>query len=142
MDSAVLANKTLFSLLFLLFAPAVFAQEPAPAPAKPKVVYYGFDPDIVTNYVSDGQKSLGYVRVTMELMIKDEKFLEIIEHHEPLILDAIVSVFGKESASTIKSLQGREEVRMKILQKVNALLKKETGNELLQDVLFTKYLYQ
>jgi len=140
----VLANKTLFGLILLLFVPVVFAQDPAPAaaPAQPKVVYHGFDPDIVTNYVTDGQKSLGYVRVTMELMIKDEKFLPMIEHHEPLILDAIVGVFGKEMDTTIKSLQGREEVRMKILQKVNELLKKETGSELVQDVLFTKYLYQ
>jgi flagellar FliL protein len=138
----VLANKTLFGLIFLLFVPVVFAQEPAAAAAQPKVVYHGFDPDIVTNYVSDSQKSLGYVRVTMELMIKDEKFLPMIEHHEPLILDAIVGVFGKELDTTIKSLQGREEIRMKILQKVNELLKKETGAELIQDVLFTKYLYQ
>jgi len=139
----VLANKTLFGLFFLLLVPVAFAQEPAPAaPAKPKVVYHGFDPDIVTNYVTDGQKSLGYVRVTMELMIKDEKYLPLIEHHEPLILDAIVSVFGKEADTTIKSLQGREEVRMKILQKINELMKKETGTELVQDVLFTKYLYQ
>jgi len=139
----VLANKTLLGLFFLLFVPVAFAQEPAPAaPAKPKVVYHGFDPDIVTNYVTDGQKSLGYVRVTMELMIKDEKFLPLIEHHEPLILDAIVGVFGKEADTTIKSLQGREEVRMKILEKINELMKKETGTELVQDVLFTKYLYQ
>lgn len=139
----MLANKTLLGLIFLLFVPVVFAQEAAPAaPAQRKVVYHGFDPDIVTNYVTDGQKSLGYVRVTMELMIKDEKFLPLIEHHEPLILDAIVGVFGKESDATIKSLRGREEVRMKILQKVNELMKKETGVELVQDVLFTKYLYQ
>jgi flagellar FliL protein len=139
----VVTNKTLFGLLFLLLTPVLHAQEPAPAaPAATKVVYHGFDPDIVTNYVTDGQKSLGYVRVTMELMIKDEKLLEIVEHHEPLILDAIVNVFGKEMDTTIKSLQGREEVRMKILQRVNELLKKETGSELVQDVLFTKYLYQ
>lgn len=138
----MLANKTLFGLIFLLFVPVAFAQEPAAAAAQPKVVYHGFDPDIVTNYVSESQKSLGYVRVTMELMIKDEKFLPMIEHHEPLILDAIVGVFGKEMDTTIKSLQGREEVRMKILTKVNELLKKETGAELVQDVLFTKYLYQ
>ncbi len=141
----MLANKTVLSLLFLLIAPFAHASDPAPAPAapsKPSVVYHGFDSDIVTNYVTGGQKPLGYVRVTMELMLKDEKYLAIIEHHEPLILDAIVGSFGKELDTTVKSLQGREEVRMKILQKVNELMKKETGAELVQDVLFTKYLYQ
>ncbi|WP_306523104.1 flagellar basal body-associated protein FliL [Rheinheimera sp.] len=132
--------KNIFALLLLLVSSVVLAQDKAPA--KPKVVYYGFDPDIVTNYVTTGQKSLGYVRVTMELMIKDEKFLPIVEHHEPLILNAIVATFGKEPEDMIKSLTGREEIRLKILRNLNELLKKETGAEVVQDVLFTKYLYQ
>lgn len=139
--------KNLYALLLIMISSltsfAAMAQEtPAAAPAKTKVVYYGFDPDIVTNYVTGGQKNLGYVRVTMELMIKDEKFLPIVEHHEPMILNAIVGVFGKESEDAVKSLTGREEIRLKILKNLNELLTKETGAAVVQDVLFTKYLYQ
>ena len=63
--------KYICVLLMMLVSSSVWAEDPPPAdaPAKPKVVYFGFDPDIVTNYVTAGQKSLGYVRVTMELMI-------------------------------------------------------------------------
>lgn len=138
--------KNLYTLLLILISglmcASVVAQEAAPDLPKAKVVYYGFDPDIVTNYVTSGQKSLGYVRVTMELMIKDEKFLPIVEHHEPIILNAIVGVFGKESEDAVKSLTGREEIRLKILKTLNELLTKETGAAVVQDVLFTKYLYQ
>ncbi len=137
--------KNIYALLLIVISSMiclpVVAQEAA-APAKAKVVYYGFDPDIVTNYVTSGQKSLGYVRVTMELMIKDEKFLPMVEHHEPMILNAIVSVFGKESEDAVKSLTGREEIRLKILKNLNELMSKETGAAVVQDVLFTKYLYQ
>ncbi len=137
--------KNLYALLLILISSFVcssaMAQEKA-GQAKAKVVYYGFDPDIVTNYVTSGQKSLGYVRVTMELMIKDEKFLPMVEHHEPMILNAIVGVFGKESEDAVKSLIGREEIRLKILNSLNELLTKETGAAVVQDVLFTKYLYQ
>lgn len=139
--------KNLYALLLIMVScfvgTAAIAQEtPAAAPAKAKVVYYGFDPDIVTNYVTSGQKNLGYVRVTMELMIKDEKFLPMVEHHEPMILNAIVGVFGKESEDAVKSLTGREEIRLKILNSLNELMTKETGAAVVQDVLFTKYLYQ
>jgi len=143
MDSTVSLKHSFVLLTCLLIAPAMAQEAAAPAaPAKPKVVYHGSDQDIVTNYVTTGQKSLGYVRVTMELMVKNEKFLPMIEHHDPLIQDAIVAVFGKEQENQIKSLTGREEIRIKILKRLNELLKKETGQELLQDVLFTKYLYQ
>jgi flagellar FliL protein len=138
--------KTFFALILLFCSTVVMAQQAAapaaPDPTKAKIVYFGFDPDIVTNYVTTGQKSIGYVRVTMELMIKDEKYLPLVEHHEPMILNAIVGVFGKENEDTIKSLTGREEVRIKILNKLNELMKKETGVAVIQDVLFTKYLYQ
>lgn len=135
----------IFALLLLVLSNIALAQEaaaPAADTAKAKIVYYGFDPDIVTNYVSSGQKSLGYVRVTMELMIKDEKYLPLIEHHEPLILNTIVGVFGKESEDAIRSLTGREEIRLKILAKLNETMTKETGVAAVHDVLFTKYLYQ
>ncbi len=138
------AMKYLLFFLLTLFSATSWAEDPPAStePAKPKFAYFGFDPDIVTNYVTTGQKGLGYVRVTMELMIADEALLPIIEHHEPLILDAIVSEFGKEPETTIKSLTGREEIRLKILKRLNELLKKETGAEAVKDVLFTKYLYQ
>ena len=53
-----------------------------------------------------------------------------------------LGVFGKEQENAVKSLTGREEIRIKILNRLNELMKKETGNEMIQDVLFTKYLYQ
>lgn len=136
--------KQLIAILTLCFATSVLANEEPPpaAPAKPKVSYYGFSNDIVTNYATTGAKDLGYVRVTMELMIKDEKYLPIIEHHDPIIQDTIVKIFGKEPADKVKSLTGREEIRLEILNEIHAILKKETGDELVKDVLFTKYLYQ
>ncbi len=136
--------KRLFAILaFTLTCQTMAEEEPAPAaPAKPKVSYYGFTNDIVTNFVTAGAKDLGYVRVTMELMIKDEKYLPIIEHHDPIIQATIVKIFGKEPADKVKSLTGREEIRLEILNEIHAILKKETGDELVKDVLFTKYLYQ
>jgi len=136
--------KRLLAILALtLTCQSMAEEEAAPAaPAKPKVSYYGFTNDIVTNYVTAGAKDLGYVRITMELMIKDEKYLPIIEHHDPMIQATIVKIFGKEPADKVKSLTGREEIRLEILNEVHAILKKETGDELVKDVLFTKYLYQ
>ncbi|MDX1676695.1 flagellar basal body-associated protein FliL [Arsukibacterium sp.] len=122
--------------LLLVQAPVSARQQPA------EFVYYGFDPDIVTNYVTGNRRTLGYVRVTVELMVADQSFLPAIEHHEPLILDTIIGILSKQTEDDVKSLTGREQIRTTILTKLQEVLKRETGNTIIKDLLFTKYLYQ
>ena len=129
-------------LSLVLSVPLLFATQPAVAQQPQEIVYYGFDPDIVTNYISGNRRSLGYIRVTVELMIEDKAYLSSIEHHEPLILDIIVSTFNKQPEDQIKSLTGREEIRLTILDKLQQAMKKEAGQSMIKDILFTKYLYQ
>ena len=107
-----------------------------------EVVYYGFDPDIVTNYVSDNRRSLGYLRISIELMLANRELLKTVEYHEPLILDTIIGILSKQPEQKVKSLSGREEIRQQILEQLQSVMKRETGQTIVQDVLFTKYLYQ
>lgn len=128
---------TLLILLCSLYTSGAQAQR-----SEQDIVYYGFDPDIVTNYVTSGRRSLGYIRVTVELMVADRSYLADIEHHEPLILNTIIRIFNQQPEDKIKSLTGREEIRQTILQELQAVLKRETGKDMIRDLLFTKYLYQ
>ncbi|WP_188696519.1 flagellar basal body-associated protein FliL [Bowmanella pacifica] len=104
--------------------------------------YFGLEPDIVTNYVSNSSRNLGYVRVTVELMLEDASFLEAAEHHAPLLRATAIDIFGRQPEEKVKSLTGREEIRRDCLQKLRQLMKQETGSEMIKDVIFTKYLYQ
>ncbi|HAW92221.1 MAG: flagellar basal body-associated protein FliL [Rheinheimera sp.] len=129
--------------LVLVLSALLIMQSPVSArQQEAEFVYYGFDPDIVTNYVSESRRSLGYVRVTVELMVTDKRFLNAIEHHEPLILDTIIGILSKQTEDKVKSLTGREEIRTTILTRLQEVLKKETGDTIIKDLLFTKYLYQ
>lgn len=127
-------------LLATLYALPALAQ--AQKQAVPEVVYYGFDPDIVTNYVADNRRTLGYVRVSVELMLPSRELLKTIEYHEPMILDTIIDILSRQPEQKIKSLTGREELRQQILQQLQVVMKRETGQTMIQDVIFTKYLYQ
>jgi flagellar FliL protein len=98
--------------------------------ADDKFAYFGFEPDITTNYINH-KKKLGYIRITAELMIKNVANLEAVEHHAPLLRDAIITVLGKEPEEKIRSLTGREEVRLKCVREIKRLLKKETGAEII-----------
>ncbi|WP_440055377.1 flagellar basal body-associated protein FliL [Pseudoalteromonas sp. T1lg65] len=112
-----------------------------PTRAESSIGYYGFEPDIITNYIGQSSKKLGYVRVTVDLMINDVSNIAVVEHHTPLLRDAIVQILSKEPEEAIKSLTGREEIRKRCTERLKTLLKEETGQEIVRDVLFTKYLY-
>ena len=134
MKKLAIAAFTMSALFVANFAAA------QTAPKQENIGYYGFEPDIITNYVSQGRK-IGFVRITAELMIEDVSHVGIIEHHSPLLRDAVIDVLIRESEQKIKSMNGREEIRLKILDRLKELMEKETGQPLIRDILFTKYLY-
>ena len=110
--------------------------------ARQTVAYYGLEPDIVTNYLSTGAKNLGYVRVTVELLLESADDIEVAEHHSPLLRSTTIEIFGRQPEDKIKSLTGREDIRRMCLETLRELMKKEAGAEMIKDVIFTKYLYQ
>ena len=130
-------KKTVFTGLFILLVSITSLS----ARAESTVGYFGFEPDIITNYIGPSSKKMGYVRVTVDLMLNKTSDIAIVEHHTPLLRDALVEILSKEPENKIKSLTGREQIRLKSAEKLKSLLKEETGQEIIRDLLFTKYLY-
>lgn len=128
--------------ILVLFAPLFLLSGAANAQDKPSFAYLGLEPDIVTNYIGPTSRKLGYVRVTVELMIYDVELLEIAEHHMPLLRSTAIEIFGRQPEEKVKSLTGREDIRRAILKALQNHMKQETGAEVIKDVIFTKYLYQ
>lgn len=108
-------------------------------PVKADYAYYGFEPQIVTNYVAT-KKKLGYVRISVELMIDGSGNLEAVEHHSPLLRDAIITIIGAQTEDKVKSIKGRADILKQCEDKVKALLTKETGQPLVKKLLFTQWL--
>lgn len=100
--------------------------------------YFGFEPDIVTNYVAV-KKKMGYVRLTVELMVEGDN-LTIVEHHAPLLRDAIINIIGQQAEAKVKSMKGRAEIQLQCEEQVKDLLIKETGKPLIKKLLFTQWL--
>lgn len=135
-------KNTLLALFLLALTPnfSAFATEESEI-INTQLGYYTLEPDITTNFVTTGKK-LGYIKVRIDLLVPDIALLPILEKHNPLVRDAIISVLGQQREDQIKSLSGREEIRKESLKKINELLLIETGQTVVADLLFTKFLYQ
>ena len=112
---------------------------PISSPKAADYAYFGFEPAIITNYVAV-KKKLGYVRLTVELMIEDSSNYDVVEHHAPLLRDAIITIIGQQPEAKIKSINGRHEIQRLCEAKVKNLLTKETGKPLIKKLLFTQWL--
>ena len=138
-------KKTVFVASFLmaitLLSPITYAKQSNNDSTQSSMRYYTLTPNIITNYVMNDSR-LGYIRLQVDLMLTDSNQLVNIEHHAPLIHDCIISIINQQSAQQIKSLAGRENIRQLSKQKINQLLLVETGHTAINELLFTKYLYQ
>lgn len=124
-------------LLFISYQGAVVAQETA----RKNYAYYSLEPSITTNFLGSSARKLGFVTVNVELMVEDSDYLEAVEHHSPLLRAATLEVIGRQPAEKVKSLTGREDIRRLCVEKLKELMQRETGSEMIRDVIFTKYLY-
>lgn len=133
--------KTQFFLSLLLITTSVFAEEEAAPPADGPPAFFRLDPQIVTNYLKTGKKS-GYLSVQVQIMAKNDKDIERVEHHEPLIVDRIIEVINETPAETIKTIEGKEALRMKAFERINEELEAEEGKPIATAILFTHYMWQ
>jgi len=129
-------------MLAILSVSGIAHAQEGRASSLPTFAYIGIEPDIITNYAGDNSKKLGYVRVTIEMMIDDPTKIPDIEHHMPLLRATAIEVIGRQPADKIKSLTGREEIRRTLLQSFKDIMKRETGDEIMKNIIFTKFLRQ
>ncbi|MGL4602219.1 MAG: flagellar basal body-associated FliL family protein, partial [Plesiomonas sp.] len=97
--------------------------------------------DIVTNYQTSGRQ-LGFLRVSVSLMVANTPLKDQIAQYEPQIRDALIWILSAQSEQQVRSQQQREAIRKQCLEAVNTLLQKELGQKPVLDVLFTTYMYQ
>ncbi len=125
----------MYKYIFSMLVTSLCVLTPANAQ---EYAYFGFEPDIVTNYTVV-KKKMGYVRLTVELMLPSDN-LDVVEHHSPLLRDAIIDIIGQQAQAKIKSTKGRAEIQLLCETQIKKLLTEETGNPLIKKLLFTQWL--
>lgn len=127
---------TVFASIFLWFSSVTVA-------SADDVSYYGFEPDITTNYLKEGNDyRLGFIRVAIEVMVPDPSYVSVVEHHAPLLRNAFVTILSTATERQVRTMTGRDQLRLKCIERAKELMRQETGNPVIRDVLFTKYIYQ
>lgn len=124
-------------LLSMAFALPLQAQEAASAPA---AQYVELRPSFVGT-IGPGPR-IQYMKVDVALRANDPGAVERIQYHDPLIRNALVSLFGRQTAEGLATLEGKERLKVEALEKVRSVLEEEEGKPLVDDLLFTNLVTQ
>ncbi len=140
----------LMSLLLFFTSVALSAQEETPPEGeevaieepKKEIFYYDLDPNVIANYQKPPARRLGFITLDVQLQVAGSENLDLLEYHKPLIENAITDVINQQDEATIKDIDKRDAIRAAIKIRLSEVLKEETGKEIVDDVLFTKFIYQ
>ena len=133
-----LTRYLLFGLALL--CTAVSAEEEITA--EDELMYVDVYPPIVVNYKKTKGSRLGYLHIGITFSVKGQDAVDDLEWHMPMIRDALIELTTSRTEENIKSLQERETIRSEMLTALNAMFKEELDEELILEVLFTKYMWQ
>lgn len=120
-------------------SPATTAGMATVTPATP-AQYLALDPPLVINF--DDQGLLRYLQVSISVMARDAKLLEVVKNHLPHIRNNLIILFSSQDFSTLSSVEGKEKLRSLALEEIQFILRKEIGAPGIEAVYFTNFVMQ
>jgi len=103
-------------------------------------LYLPMDPPFVVNFRDE--QSLRYLQVAVTLMSHDPKAIEVAKSADPVIRDALVSLFSNQEYSIISNAAGREKLQAQALEAVRRIVQARLGRPGIDALYFTSFVMQ
>lgn len=119
------------------------AQETAKgaAPAVSRVeLYLPLEPVFVVNFRDED--SLRYLQVGVTLMSHDGDAISVSKGADPVIRDALISLFSDQDYSIISDVDGRQKLQGQALAAVQKIVKERLGRPGIDALYFTSFVMQ
>lgn len=110
--------------------------EPLPKPA----IYYPLKPEYILNIDARGRRR--YLRLDLTVLTRDEDVIAAIELHRPTVDNVVNLIAGGQIFEEIQTAEGKELLRLQLLQELQAVFEKEIGKPGIEQVLFTNFVMQ
>ncbi|WP_061238633.1 flagellar basal body-associated FliL family protein [Ectopseudomonas composti] len=107
----------------------------------PTTLYYNLTPALIGNLADSGNR-LKFFKADVSLRVTGTEAEEKIKLHEPLIRHQMVMLFSAQTSETINAPDGRENLRLEALKKVQDAINGEEGKPIVEDLLFNNLIIQ
>jgi flagellar protein FliL len=117
---------------------AVANAEDPPASTGPD--YVDLEPTFTLNYGDPGR--IRYLQASITLRVRDTAAALEVTAHSDAIRHTIIMLFSRQPEDKLKTSAGRDDILNQALRELQDLMLKETGEPLIDRVLFTSFVLQ
>lgn len=107
----------------------------------PTTIYHNLLPALIGNLADQGNR-LKFFKADVSLRVTGTEAEEKLKQHEPLIRHQLVMLFSAQTSETINAPDGRENLRLEALKKVQDAINGEEGKPIVEDLLFNNLIIQ
>lgn len=119
---------------------AVIEQDASATEKKKNALYLTLKPPFVVKAKSSGRQR--YLQMEVTLVTRDELHLEQLKGSVPQIRNMIVASMGSQVLEELLQPEGREALQQSLLADLQAFMEEETGDQLIEQLLFTTFIMQ
>ncbi|HWU76135.1 MAG TPA: flagellar basal body-associated FliL family protein [Rhodanobacter sp.] len=105
-----------------------------------EAIYAPLEPAFVVN-LRDGD-ALRYLQVGITLRAHDAKAVDAVKQADPVIRDALLSLFGSQNFAAMSDPAARTSLQAKALAAVQKIIKERTGSNGVDALYFTSFVIQ
>ncbi|MDO3381439.1 flagellar basal body-associated FliL family protein [Gilvimarinus algae] len=127
------------ALLLLLAGAASWAQDDQEGSVEGSI-YIPMQPPFVVNYGGTGR--LKYLKTELSVRVNDVHTAASVRHHMPLLRNAMVMLFSRQSEESITTQQGVEQLRETAKEEIIALLETEQSANDVLEIYFNNLIVQ
>jgi flagellar FliL protein len=103
-------------------------------------IYHELHPAFVANF--SGKSKKNYMQVYIVALAREDSVIEDLKLHMPAVRNDVLMTLSKTTSDEIETVEGKEELRKKVLMRINETMQMKTGKEGIEDIYFTKFVAQ
>ncbi|MDW3094366.1 MAG: flagellar basal body-associated FliL family protein [Gammaproteobacteria bacterium] len=103
-------------------------------------IYHELHPAFVANFSGKSKKK--YMQVYIVALAHEDSVIDDLQLHMPAVRNDVLMTLSKTTSDEIETVEGKEELRQKVLSRIKETMKKKTGKEGIEDIYFTKFVAQ
>lgn len=114
--------------------------EQAEASQQKPAIYVELDPPFTVNL--KGESRAKYLQIAIQVLTRDPEVAEAIKNHGPVIRNDLVLLLGDKTSQDLADRPGKERLQQEVRDTIQDVVKRATGKEGVENVLFTTFVMQ